>query len=157
MSEWLSTVVAGCALVVSLLNAIVANRRYHREQRTAHLTAYFSNNRSKSRVDMPDRRIHVGYNLVIWNQGPATARGVCLEVRRPTGQVVDLVSVEDGEFPLSRIDRDGRYPVQFAPKMREFFEADAHAVIRRFDVLLSWIDDNGSNEKVIPLRRGQIG
>ena len=106
-------------------------------------------------MDLPDRKIHVGYNLVIWNQGPANARDVQFEVRRPGGQAVRLVSVEDDELPLARIDRGGKYPIQFAPDLEEFFDFNHHPMIRRFDVLLRWTDDNGQQHKLVPLRRGQ--
>jgi hypothetical protein len=112
-------------------------------------------NREKSRVDLSDRKIHVGYNLVLWNQGPATASDVHLEVRRPKAAAVRLASIDDDEFPLARIDRGGKYPVQFAPDLPQFLDADNHPMVRRFDVLLRWQDGNGQQEKRVPLRRGQ--
>jgi hypothetical protein len=92
MSGWVSAGIAGIALLVSVLTALATWLRYRRESRTANLTAYFRWNREVSRVDPPDRRIHVGYNLVIWNQGPATASNIELEVRRPGGEAVRLAS-----------------------------------------------------------------
>jgi hypothetical protein len=88
-------------------------------------------------------------------QGPATASNVALEIRRPGGAVVHIASVEAGEFPLARVDSGGRYPVQFAPDLPEFFESDRHPVVRRFDVILRWSDGNGRRESLVPLRRGQ--
>jgi hypothetical protein len=65
------------------------------------------------------------------------------------------LSIEDGELPFARIDSGGKYPVQFAPDLKEFLESDNHRMVRRFDVLLRWTDGNGRHEKVVPLRRGQ--
>jgi hypothetical protein len=155
VSNWLSTAIAGIALVVSVLTAVTALIQGRRGSRTAELTAYFHRNQQKARVDLPDRKIHVGYNLVIWNVGPATALEIDLEIRRPSGEVVGLVSLEEGELPLARIDRGGKYPLQFAPDLIEFFESDNHPIVRRFDVLLRWKDGNGRHEKLVPLRRGQ--
>jgi hypothetical protein len=98
----------------------------------------------------------VGYNLVIWNQGPAPARDVHVEVRLARGEAVRLASLEEDELPLARIDSAGKYPVQFAPDLDEFFEADNHPIVRRFDILLRWTDGNGRHEKLVPLRRGQV-
>lgn len=72
-SDWISTAIAGVALVVSIWTAVAAYVRNRREARTANLGVYFHWNREKSRVDLPNGKIHVGYNLIIWNQGPATA------------------------------------------------------------------------------------
>jgi hypothetical protein len=155
MSDWITTTVAGVALVVSIWTAAAAYLRSRRESWTANLTAYFHWNREKSRVDLSDRKIHVGYNLVLWNQGPATASDVHLEVRRPKAAAVHLASIDDDEFPLARIDRGGKYPVQFAPDLPEFLDADNHPMVRLFDVLLRWKDGNGQQEKLVPLRRGQ--
>jgi hypothetical protein len=157
VSDWLSTVIAGVALLVSVLTAAGTYLQSRRRLRTAELTAYFYWNQARARVDLPDRRIYVGYNLVIWNQGPAPALNVDLEVRRPAGQIVRLASVEDGELPLARIDSAGKYPLQFAPDLDEFFEADNHPIVRRFDIRLRWTDGNGRHEKLVPLRRGQLG
>jgi hypothetical protein len=155
MSDWLSTGIAGIALLISALTAISAWLRIRRESRGANVTAYFHWNREKSRVDLPDRKIHVGYNLVIWNQGPATALDVDLEVRRPSGEAVRLASLEEDELPLARIDRDGKYPVQFAPDLQEFLQSHERPIVRRFDILLRWTDGNGRHQKLVPLRRGQ--
>jgi hypothetical protein len=156
MTDWLSTTIAGIALLVSVLTAAAAFLQNRRRSRTADVTAYFFRNHVEARVDLPDRAIHVRYNLVICNQGPATANNVELEVRRPgRDDAVSLASVEDGEFPLARIDRGGKYPVQFAPNIEEFFDNKRHPLVRRFDVVLRWTDDNGPHEKLVPLRRGQ--
>jgi hypothetical protein len=155
MSDWITTTLAGIALVVSIWTAVVAHLRHRRESRTASLTAYFHWNREKSRVDLPDHRIHVGYNLIVWNQGPATACNVQLEVGLPGAGPERLIGVDHDEFPLARIDRGGKYPVQFAPDLPEFLDAERHPMVRRFDVLLRWTDGNGQQEKVVPLRRGQ--
>lgn len=155
MSGWVSTGIAGIALLVAVLTALASWLRYRKESRTADLTAYFHFNREVSRVDLPEGRIHVAYNLVIWNQGPATASNIDLEVRRPGGAALRLASLEDGEFPLALIDRDGKYPVQFAPDLPEFLKTGNHPVVRRFDVLLRWSDGNGRHLKTVPLRRGQ--
>ena len=146
MSDWISTTIAGVALVVSIWTAAAAYLRSRRGSRTANLTAYFHWNREKSRVDLSDRKIHVGYNLVLWNQGPATASDVHLEVRQPKAAAVRLASIDDDEFPLARIDRGGKYPVQFAPDLPEFLHADNRPMVRRFDVLLRWKDGNGQQE-----------
>jgi hypothetical protein len=147
--------IAGVALVVSIWTAFVAYLRRRRESRTANVTAYFRWTREKSRVDLPDRKIHVGCNLIVWNQGPATALDVQLEVHRPKAAAVRLAGIDDDEFPLARIDSGSKYPVQFAPDLPEFLDADNHAMIRRFDVVLRWVDGNGQQEKLVPLRRGQ--
>ena len=112
-----------------------------RESRAANLTAYFYWNRELSRVDLPDgQSIGVGYNLVVWNQGPATAQDVRVEVLAPSGDAVELATVETGEFPLRRIDATGRYPIQFAPVSAQLRSGDKLPVIRRFDVRLTWVD-----------------
>ena len=93
------------ALVVSIATAASAYFHPRRESRAANLTAYFYWNRELSRVDLPDgQSIGVGYNLVVWNQGPATAQDVRVEVLAPSGDAVELATVETGEFPLRRID-----------------------------------------------------
>jgi hypothetical protein len=69
MSEWLSTVIAGIALLLSVLTAVSAYLQNRRRALTAELTAYFHWNQARARVDLPDRRIHVGYNLVICTSG----------------------------------------------------------------------------------------
>ncbi|GGM90631.1 hypothetical protein ACFFX1_37305 [Dactylosporangium sucinum] len=157
MSNWVSAVIAGLALAVATATFVAARLEKRQESRTARLTAYFHWNREKSRVDLPDRKIHVGYNLVIWNQGPAMARDIRLEVRRPRdSKIINLASVDEDEFPLSIIDRDGRYPVQFAPELEEFFNSNEHPIVRRFEVTLRWTDGRGEQERIVPLRRGQV-
>jgi hypothetical protein len=59
-------------------------------------------------------------------------------VARPYGSQVEV-----DELPLALIDRDGQYPVQFAPDLPEFLESGNHPVVRRFDVQLQWSDGNG--------------
>lgn len=156
MSSWLGVIIAGLALAISGITFVMTHQDQRRESQTARLTAYFHWNREKSRVDLPDRTIHVGYNLVVWNQGPAAARHIHLEVRRPGGEPVRLASVDADEFPLSLIDRDGRYPVQFAPDLEAFFNSKDHPMIRRFEIRLRWTDGRGEREKIVPLRRGQL-
>lgn len=158
MADWVNTIIAGAALAVSVVTAGISFLRNRRHSRTANVTAYFHWNQEKSRVDLPDRTIKVGYNLVIWNQGPATARDLDIEVRRPNGGApVRLASVEEGEFPLSRLDSGVRYPLQFAPDMPEFYEYSKYPTPRRFDLIIRWTDDNGRHERLIPLRRGKTG
>jgi hypothetical protein len=124
--------------------------------RTANVTAYFHWNRELSRVDLDGgETVRVGYNLVIWNQGPATAHEVTATVRAPNGDDVDLSTVEENEFPLPRLDATGRYPIQFAPALSQFRSGDQRRVVRRFNVHLSWRDGNGHHQHLIPLRRGQ--
>jgi hypothetical protein len=152
MAEWF----AGLALVVSIATAASAYLHRRRESRAANLTAYFHWNRELSRVDLPDgQSIGVGYNLVVWNQGPATAQDVRVEVLAPSGDAVELATVETGEFPLRRIDATGRYPIQFTPVSAQFRSGDKLQVVRRFDVRLTWVDGNGRHQHVVPLRRGQ--
>jgi hypothetical protein len=47
------------------------------ETQTVNVTAYFLSKRELSRVDLADgQTFEVGYNLVIWNQGPAATHEV---------------------------------------------------------------------------------
>jgi hypothetical protein len=155
MSDWLSTIVATFALLISILTAAATFFESRRTSRTADLTAYFHRNLPAARVDLPDRRIKAGYNLVIWNQGPATASKVDFDVRRPGQGPAPLATIEPGELPVARIDGGGKYPVQFVPDLAEFYDQENNPLLRRFDVVLRWEDGNGRHEKLIPLRRGQ--
>lgn len=156
LANWLATAIAALALVVSMATAIETYLYRRRQLHGAQVTAYFHWNQELSRVDLPNgETIRVGYNLVLWNQGPATARDVRVEVRTPSGDAVQLAALEANEFPLRRLDAGGRYPIQFAPVSADFRSGDKRPVVRRFDVLLAWADGNGRHEHVVPLRRGQ--
>jgi hypothetical protein len=156
MTDWFAIIVAAIALLVSVATAVEAYIHRRRETRTANVTAYFHWNRELSRVDLADgKSFGVGYNLVIWNQGPASAHEVTATVVTPDGDDVDLATVEAEEFPLPRLDATGRYPIQFAPTSSRFRSADNRPVLRRFNVHLSWRDGNGHHQHMIPLRRGQ--
>lgn len=155
VAAWFSNVIAGVALVVSVLTAVAALAARRRDQRTASLTAYFHWNQQLARTNPKDPSVGAGYNLVIWNQGPASATDVELTVHTPEGELVELATVEQGEFPLRRIDNAGRYPVQFAPASAEHCNSDER-IVRRFHVRLTWTDGNGRHRHELPLRRGQV-
>jgi hypothetical protein len=156
VADWIAIIIAGIALLVSVMTAADAYLHRRRESRSANLTAYFHWNRELSRVDLANgHTFGVGYNLVIWNQGPATAHEISAIIHTPDGEVVELATMETGEFPLRRIDATGRYPIQFAPTSQRFRSGDDRPVVRRFTVKLSWRDGNGHHEHLIPLRRGQ--
>jgi hypothetical protein len=127
LANWLATAIAALALVVSMATAIETYLYRRRQLHGAQVTAYFHWNQELSRVDLPNgETIRVGYNLVLWNQGPATARDVRVEVRTPSGDAVQLAALEANEFPLRRLDAGGRYPIQFA-RYRQISEAETSA------------------------------
>lgn len=150
MSEWISTVIALCALGVSAVTAYAQHRSRKQEILAARVTAYFHRTSEFAKVKLPDGTLRqAGYHLVIWNHGPASAENVELEVKDTEGGAVTLADCLDGEFPLERIDASGRYPIPWLPV------ADTHRGARRFSVVLRWRDGIGRQERVLPIRRGE--
>jgi hypothetical protein len=151
VATWLGLAVAVAALLVSALTAYVAYRHRREDVRTARVTAYFHWNAVFAKVSLGEGQepVQVGYNLVVWNQGPASALRVGLVIMDTDGRVVDLAGVDDDEFPLDRLDGGGRYPVQFAARDKRY------RGVRRYRAKLTWTDGNGQHEHVVPLRKGQ--
>ncbi|MFJ3924419.1 hypothetical protein [Streptomyces sp. NPDC090022] len=151
MNAWIGTVIALAALVLSAITAYVQHRNRKREVLEAQVTAYFHRTSDFAKIKLPDGSIRqAGYHLVIWNHGPAPAERVGIVVKDTEGGgVVELADSPPEEFPIARLDKDGRYPVPWLPV------ASAHRGARRFTVHLSWHDGNGEQERLLPLRRGQ--
>ena len=142
--------IAGLALVFSLATWLVQHRQRRSAERRADVTVFFHWLTSMARVVARDgRNLSAGYHLVLKNNGPAAARDVSITVRDTQGQVLRLVDVDPGELPLAVLDVNGRYPIPF---LYEPFTRHA----RRFEASVSWTDDDGHHERVIPLRRGQL-
>jgi hypothetical protein len=150
MSNWLSTVFAGLAVLVSA-GTWFAQRRYQTAaERRADVTVSFHWLTARATVAIPGREpLKAGYHLVIENRGPAMATSVDLVVRNPDGVTLTLLDVAKGEFPLPRLDSGVRYPI---PWLYEPFTRHA----RRFLVTVSWSDKAGSHRRELPLRRGQV-
>jgi hypothetical protein len=150
MSSWLSTVFAGLAVVVAA-GTWIAQRRYQsRAERRADITVTFHWLTARATVAIPGRDpLHAGYHLVVQNRGPAAASDVHLTVQDAAGTRLQLLDVAFDEFPLPRLDAGARYPI---PWLYEPFTRHA----RRFVVSLSWEDGTGSQQRVLPLRRGQL-
>ncbi|MFD5329096.1 hypothetical protein [Streptomyces sp. NPDC127092] len=150
MNAWIGTVIALCALVLSAVTAYAQHRARTRETLGAEVTAYFHRTSDFAKIKLADGSIRrAGYHLVIWNQGPASAEQVHVSVEDVAGGVVELADSPADEFPLLRLDRGARYPVPWLPL------ADAHRGNRRFVVQMRWQDGNGTQERVLPLRRGE--
>ncbi|MFE1318447.1 hypothetical protein [Kitasatospora phosalacinea] len=150
MNAWLGTVIALAALALSAATAYQQHRSRRRDGRAAEVTAYFHRAAEFARVKLPDGTVReAGYHLVAWNRGPAPATAVELELAAADGESVQLADLGADEFPLSRIDRDGRYPLPWLPV------GDGHRGERRFTVRLRWQDGNGPQERLLPLRKGQ--
>ncbi|MBB4714562.1 hypothetical protein [Streptomyces luteogriseus] len=150
MTEWISTIIALCALGLSSVTAFAQHHNRKKEILAARVTAYFHRTSAFAKIRLPDGTLRqAGYHLVIWNQGPASAEHVEVEVRDPEGVTVTLADCLDGEFPLERLDVSGRYPIPWLPT------ADMHRGARRFIVVLRWRDGNGRHERVLPIRRGE--
>ena len=142
--------IALCAFVLSVITAYVQHHTRKRETLTADVTAYFHRTSEFAKIKLPDGTIRqAGYHLVIWNHGPASAEHVHVAVKDAEGGTVELADTPLDEFPLRRLDKGGRYPVPWLPV------ADAHRGARRFAVHLRWQDGNGTQERLLPLRRGQ--
>ncbi|MFD3945477.1 hypothetical protein [Streptomyces sp. NPDC058579] len=150
MNAWIGTVIALCALVLSGITAYVQHRARKRETLGAEVTAYFHRTSDFAKIKLADGTVRqAGYHLVIWNQGPAPARAVHVQVKDVDGGVVELADSPADEFPLVRLDKGARYPVPWLPM------SDAHRGSRRFAVHLRWTDGNGAQERMLPMRRGQ--
>lgn len=150
VNAWLGTVIALAALALSATTAYQQYRSRRRENRAAEVTAYFHRTERFARVKLPDGTVReAGYHLVLWNRGPAPATAVRVELAAADGSPVELADLGADEFPLARIDRDGRYPLPWLPV------GDEHRGARRFAVRLRWQDDNGPQERLLPLRKGQ--
>ncbi|WP_437028512.1 hypothetical protein [Streptomyces sp. enrichment culture] len=150
MTAWIGTVIALCALALSAVTAYVQHRTRKRETLAADVTAYFHRTSDFAKIKLPDGTIRqAGYHLVIWNHGPASAERVHLAVKDVEGDTVELADCPPDEFPLDRLDQGARYPVPWLPL------ADAHRGARRFTVHLRWQDGNGTQERLLPMRRGQ--
>ena len=149
MSNWLSTLFAGLAVVVAA-GTWLAQRRYQaKAERRADVTVRFHWLTNHALVAIPGRDLlHAGYHLVLENRGPAAASNVSLSVHTPGGAELTLLDVATDEFPLHRLDAGVRYPI---PWLYEPFTRHA----RRFLVKVSWVDGTGPQERELPLRRGQ--
>ncbi|MFK4544652.1 hypothetical protein RKD29_004248 [Streptomyces tendae] len=150
MTEWISTVIALCALGLSGVTAYTQHRNRKRDTLAARVTAYFHRTSEFAKIKLPDGTLRqAGYHLVIWNHGPAPAEHVELVIKDVEGNAVTLADCLAEEFPLERIDASGRYPIPWLPV------ADTHRGARRFTVVLRWRDGMGRQERVLPIRRGE--
>ncbi|MEV7614355.1 hypothetical protein [Streptomyces sp. NPDC089799] len=150
MNAWIGTAIALCALALSAVTAYVQHRARKREKLAAEVTAYFHRTSEFAKIKLPDGSVRqAGYHLVVWNHGPGAAEQVRLEVKDTGGGAVELADSPPDEFPLVRLDKGARYPVPWLPV------ADTHRGARRFTVHLHWKDGNGTQERVLPMRRGQ--
>ncbi|MGW4803515.1 hypothetical protein [Kitasatospora sp. NPDC004272] len=150
MNAWLGTVIALAALLLSAVTAYRQHRLRGRQERAAEVTAYFHRTAEFAKVKLPDETVReAGYHLVVWNRGPAPATAVRVELAAADGDPVQLADLAPDEFPLARIDRDGRYPLPWLPV------GTVHRGERRFTVRLRWEDGNGPQERLLPLRKGQ--
>lgn len=143
--------IACAALALSITTAAIAYWVNLKAARTADITAYFYRVDQFAKVRLPDGTTRdAGYHLIIWNRGPAPAQAVSLEMTRPGGESLAIVDVDSDEFPLSRLDSGGRYPIPWVLESKQL-----HAG-RRFTAKLSWRDGNGAHSRELPLRRGQV-
>lgn len=150
MSNWLSTIFAGLAVLVSAGTWFAQRRHQSAAARRADVSVSFHWLTSRAKVVVPGREPFLaGYHLVLENRGPASATNVNLVARSAEGAELELLDVGQGEFPLSRLDAGVRYPI---PWIYEPFTRHA----RRFLVTVSWTDHEGAHEREFPLRRGQV-
>ncbi len=150
MSDWLSAIFAGLAVLVAG-GTWYAQRRYQSAaERRADVTVRFHWLTALATVVVPGREpLQAGYHLVLENRGPASAHQVDLEVRDAGGRQLTLLDLAPDEFPLPTFDAGGRYPI---PWLYEPFTRHA----RRFVVTVRWDDGAGHHERELPLRRGQL-
>jgi hypothetical protein len=146
--NWASVIVSVFALAVSGLTAYLSWRWRVIDQRRADLTAYFHRNSETAKVTLKpgDLRL-VGYNLVLWNRGPAPARTINFHIYRGDGAELSILGIEDNEFPLPILSSNARYPIPWILSKRELG--------RRFRCDISWIDGSGAQFVSLPLRRGE--
>lgn len=146
--DWASLIVSVGALFVSGMVAYLSWRWRVLDQRRADVTAYFHRNSESAKVvlETGETRL-VGYNLVLWNRGPALAKSVSFRVFRGDGSELTILGIEDQEFPLAILASSAQYPI---PWMLGTLDKG-----RRFRCDLSWNDGAGPQFVSLPLRRGQ--
>lgn len=150
MSDWASVVIAGLALLLSVVSLAIQGYRQWIRGRRADVVVYFHWLPARAKVQVPGvGEVLAGYHLVLENRGPATARAVGVELRDGAGQVLSLVDLEQDELPLSLLDSGARYPIPFTYQP---FTPQS----RRFEATISWTDGRGSHDRVVPLRRGHL-
>jgi hypothetical protein len=148
--------------VVSLLVSVVAagisgatvyltvRWRTH-DRRVALVNSYFHRNDSFAQLRNPDGSVRkVGYQLVVWNRGPAVAEAVDILVETIDGTPVTVCSLLPGELPVPRLEAEARYPIPWV--LADENQRD----IRLFRVQLKWTDGAGAQMRTLQLRRGQV-
>ena len=146
-SEWVTSSIALAALLLSAATAYATWRWRVVDRRAAALTAYFHRNSEMAQVYVGGETLAVGYNLVVWNQGPGRAANVSFGAVNVNGDELRLLELQDGELPLSVLDPGARYPIPWLVEPRERG--------RHFRCRIDWTDGNGSHTVVVPLRRGE--
>jgi hypothetical protein len=146
-SDWVTSAIALAAFAVSALTAYATWRWRVIDRRGAGMTVYFHRNSEMAKVHVGEETIPVGYNLVLWNRGPGVAREISAAAYNAEGVLLQLVDVEDHEFPLSVLEAGARYPI---PWLLERKEQGRH-----FRCTVAWTDGNGRHEATLPLRRGE--
>ncbi|BDZ57656.1 hypothetical protein [Barrientosiimonas endolithica] len=150
MSQWLGIVIAAAALALSLYTLVTQELRGRRAERRADMTVSFHWLTSRAYVELEGREpVMAGYHLVLSNRGPAAATDVDVTLRDESGRQLRLLDVERGELPLAEMAAGARYPIPWA---YEPFRQHS----RRFEATLTWADGNGNQQRVVPLRRGQL-
>lgn len=146
----MASIFAGLAVVVSIFTWYEQRRYQAAAERRAHVSVRFHWLTDHAEVALPGREpLHAGYHLVLDNRGPAAAHEVDIDVKGSSGQMLTLLDVGEGEFPLQVLDADGQYPI---PWLYEPFTRHA----RRFSATVRWTDGDGHHERTVPLRRGQV-
>ena len=138
------------AVLISGVSAFLTWRWRTSERRKANVVAYFHRNSEYARVTTSSgEEALAGYNLVVWNKGPAEATDVALKIVLPDGESATLVSTDEGEFPIERLPADARYPIPWLLDNR------AHQRARRVFCDVKWHDESGTHLRTYPVRRGQ--
>jgi hypothetical protein len=147
ISDWMSDGIAVAALGISGVTAALTWRWRVRDRGCADMTAYFHRNSEMAKVVVGDKVHLVGYNVVLWNRGPAAAAEVSFRAFDGCGNPLHLVDLDENELPLSRLEAGARYPVPWLLATEN--------PGRHFQCSLSWGDPNGRHSIMLPLRRGE--
>jgi len=147
VSDLMSNGIALAALGISGATAGLTWRWRIADRGGADMTVYFHRNSEMAKVRIGDEVRLVGYNVVLWNQGPAAATAVAFKAFNDRGDPLCLVDLDEEELPLSRLEAGARYPVPW------LLATEEHG--RHFRCSLAWEDHNGRHSIVLPLRRGE--
>ena len=144
--EELSALIAGAALMVSIVVAYQSYRWRVIDGHRAEVTAYFHRNREFARVRVEGDEVRSGYSLVLWNRGPAEACRVNARFTDADGMPLRLVALVPDEFPITRLPSAARYPTPWIVEPQS---------PRMVWCELTWVDKNGDQRMRLPLRRGE--